>query len=149
MNINIETDNELLAKFLGYSRKVVKIQERNWNSSNEYYWNWTEGERWVNKHNDPIDDEYGELTFHCDWNHLMMVVDKIRSYPVILNMEENGSVSLDEFKIGMNSMLLKYSKRIDDKTVIGNSYRVLGEGDCESFIEVVFKSCVDFVKFIN
>ncbi len=115
--MDIENDNELLAHFIGYSRK-----------------------------------DGGK--FHCDWNQLMLVLDKIRSYPIILNMEEDGSVSLNEFKIGMNSMLLEYSKRINGKTVIGHSYHVFIDGDqnksnCETYIEMVYKCCVDFVKFIN
>lgn len=84
----------------------------------------------------------------------MLVVNKIRTYPVILNMEEYGSVALDEFKIGMNSMLLEYSKRINGKIVIGHSYHAfidddLNKSDCESYIEMVYKCCADFVKFIN
>lgn len=151
--MDIEKDNELLAKFLGYSRKVVKYRERIWNSSDEYYWDWTEGELWVDASSYPIDDENDTLKFHYDWNSLMKVVEKIRSYPNYNDMEE-CSVSIERFEINRYSMFMSFTKFINGEIKIGASYHAFVENepdasDSESFIEVIYKSCVDFVKFIN
>jgi hypothetical protein len=65
-----------------------------------------------------------------------------------------GSISIERFEISKNAMFLNYCKRKNGKTNIGASYHAFVDGnpdasDCESFKEVVYKTCLDFIKFIN
>ncbi len=155
--MNIEEANELLAKFIGYSRKVVSYEEKVWNSSNEYYWSWIEGELWVNHNDVPIDDESDQLKFHYDWNELMKVVDKIRSYPGMSKQFENekiGAILIDRFEIGKFGMFLQVWKRTENGWKDTHSYHMFVpdnplESDCKSYMETIYKSCIDFVKFVN
>jgi len=73
---------EKMALFMGCFQKVVKYQEEVWNSSNESYWEWTEGERWVDKNGKILNEQdcHGDsLLYHADWNWLHTVITKIRN----------------------------------------------------------------------
>lgn len=71
---------EKMALFMDCSMKVVKYQEEIWNSSNESYWDWTEGERWVDKNGKILNEQdyHGDsLLYHVDWNWLHPVIKKV------------------------------------------------------------------------
>lgn len=143
---------EMIAEFLGYSRKIVKFQTKTWNSSDEYYWDWTEGELWCDEHGDPIDEEYDTLNFH-HWNELMEVVNKVRSYPSINSMTE-GEISIPRFEIGRNGMFLEAYQYRENNSRGQHFYHKFIEGkpdesDCESYIETIYKTMADFIKWIN
>lgn len=151
----------LLAEFLGYKEYPNTVLHR-WDEQGEV-WYEQMFEYGLYLTYDPIqtnrkvfegNDELiiGSM-YWLDWNNLMMVVDKLRSYSAYNNMEE-GSIAIERFEISKNAMILNYSKRQDDKTRIGTSYHAFVEGnigasDCESFVEVVYKTCLDFIKFKN
>lgn len=129
--------NHLLAEFLGWEYEEYRPGHGSWFETTNFA-------RYV---------AASELKFDRDWNELMKVVDKIRNYPTINDMNE-GSVSIERFEINKNSMFLNYAKRSNDKTKIGATYHAFVEGDSEasdseSFIDIVYKCCVDFVQFIK
>lgn len=124
--MNIEEGNELIAKFLGCSRKIVKYQQQVWNSSNEYYWDWTEGELWVDEHGEALNDECDELIYHASWDELMLIIQKIKT------LDES------EFNYQVTNMTLF---RIQKESLLNIPI--------SSEIEVVYSQIVDFIKWYN
>ena len=79
--------NELIAQFMGYQILNKKYQERNYNSSNEFYYEWNEGEivcdKYGNEVNLPNGDDpiyfLDELPFDSSYDWLIPVVEKIEN----------------------------------------------------------------------
>jgi len=76
--------NKLIAKFMGYKKLHKKFQVKSYNSSNEYYWEWEEGDVVCNPDGDIVENYeqepisgFKELTFDESWELMMKVVDKI------------------------------------------------------------------------
>lgn len=148
--MNIEENNILLSHFLGYSYEIVRYTQFITNKIlNDEFFEEDEIETkiWLK---DDTDIEF-EPKFHCDWNQLMLVVEKIRSYPIYNDMND-GSISVERFEINRNSVFMSFAKRINGRTTIGSSYHSIEPKDYivgESLINMVYNCCVDFVKFIN
>lgn len=77
------TDNEKIARFMGYQILHKKFQVKSYNSSNEYYWANTEGEVLCNSDGNIVEDyeqepleSFEDLNFK-EWNTLMPVVEKV------------------------------------------------------------------------
>ena len=128
--MNIDEGNELIAEFLGYSRKVVRYQEKSYNSSNEFYYRWTEGELWCDEAGHPLDDEYDELLFHANWDWLMPLVFKIESLGCIVNI----SISLTNHIRIVNPSL--------DNMIISS----IESNDLQ---EAIWLACIDYITWYN
>lgn len=131
----IDQGNELIASFMGYSRKVVKYEEKIFNSSNEYYWHEIEGELWVDSSEQPVDDEHDSLSFHSDWNELMAVVEKIEG----LDLYDRG-VCITIRGIICKIELLSYKDKVICEYTGVNSNDKMHNTWC---------ACVDFIKRFN
>lgn len=149
----------LLAEFLGYKEYSNVICRRYDESVDDYYDDLCE--YGVYSKYEPLADipfyESDVLMFDgmnwLDWNHLMMVVDKIRSYPSVNDMEE-GSIAVERFEISRTGMVLEYSKITDGKTCIGQSIHTYIPSNphpnhSKSYIEAIYECCLDFVKFVG
>ena len=108
----------LLAEFLGYKEYPNIILHR-WDEQGEAYYEQPLDYGLYLKY-DPIqtnrkvfegNDELiiGEMRW-SDWNNLMFVVDKIRSYPTVNDMND-GSISIERFEITKHSMFLNKTAR--------------------------------------
>lgn len=148
--MNIEENNILLSHFLGYSYDIVRYTRfTNSKLLNDEFLEEDEIETTLWFKNGEI-IQY-EPEFHWNWNQLMLVVEKIRSYPIYNDMND-GSISVERFEINRNSVFMSFAKRINGRTKIGSSYHSIEPEDYivgESLINMVYNCCVDFVKFIN
>lgn len=79
----IKEGNKLIAEFMGYQILHKKYEYLNFNSSNESYWDITEGDIVCDENGNEVDalDNYPfysleDLPFHSSWDWLMPVVSK-------------------------------------------------------------------------
>ena len=139
MNHQVDIDNEILATFLGWEGETINGNYRSWYSNDGICRFIVARER---------------LKFHSDWNELMKVIDKIRSLPDNVNEEiQIDGVVIDRFEIGQFGMYLSWYQWKPGWAYF-SSYNMYIPGDedssnCESYIEAIYKTCLDFVKFIN
>lgn len=131
----MENTNTLIAKFLGYQILNKKYQYRNFNSSDESYFEDGEGEIVCDKDgkefslfvdSDPIDD-LDDIPFDSDWNLLMEAVTKI-------NERDWVTLYSDECKI--------HSLRVGEFQPI----KVIKE---ESLFNAVYEAVVKYINWFN
>jgi hypothetical protein len=81
--------NKLIAEFIGYQILHKKYQYRSFNSSNESYFEESEGDIVCDKNGDEVNlyldgdplFDLSELPFHSSWDLLMPVVEKCLTIP--------------------------------------------------------------------
>jgi hypothetical protein len=77
-------NNDFLAEFMGYQILHKKFQVKSYNSSNEYYWDWTEGKVLCDPQGEIVENYeqepltgYDDLGFSSSWDLLIPVWHKI------------------------------------------------------------------------
>ena len=151
----------LLAEFLGYKERPNTIVHRYdeqgevWYEQNCEYGLYLKydpmvSNRKVFEGNDEM--MIGDMNWF-DWNNLMVVVDKVRAFPSNNSMLE-GAISIERFEISRTGMLLSAYQYRKNNSRREDFYHQFVEGkpeasDCESYIETIYKTMVDFIKWIN
>ena len=142
----IDKGNEIIAKWAGYKIMYKKFQYQNFNSSNESYFEWSEGNIVCNKngHEVNIYPESGPLTnlselpFDSSWEFLMPIVEKIC-----------------RLKVGDGITYVEYSYprtfgMLNDKTgqimVRLNGHQLF---EADTLIEATWKAVVDFIEWYD
>lgn len=101
--------NKMCSEFLGYQILFKKYQYENFNSSNEYYYEWDEGDIVCDKNGNEVNLYYKsdplfeleELPFHSDWDYIMEIIEAIeeKGSSIVMNTEIKG-----DFKINRNTV---------------------------------------------
>jgi len=149
----------LLAEFLGYKEYPNTILYR-WDEQGDvWYEQMIEYGLYLTY--DPIisnrkvfegNDELiiGEMNW-LDWNNLMMLVDKVRSFGDFSSKKSaNNEVRIDRFSMGKTTVSMDIAMNGN----LGFIYHCFDpnfpeKSNCESYFEAVYKAMVDVVKFIN
>lgn len=130
---------------------MEKYQENNILLAEFLGWNCSENDWWIVPNLGSF--KTYEFKFECDWNWLMMVMDKVRSYP--RNQKKKvkiGDIIMDRFEIGTMGIFMRYSKWTKNGWEDSYSYHMFDHNrpdvsDCQTYIEAIYKGMVDFVKF--
>lgn len=139
--------NKLLGEFIGYSIQRKKYQTQRWNSSNESYWGWEEGDIVCDENNNEVCDENNE-PYECledlpfkSWAFLMPVVEKIES----IKDEYHGrfDVHIVSNTCTIQSTNFRPDKRIPDPPHYFDTVTL------DSKFESTWYAVVRFVKFYN
>lgn len=139
----IENNNELIAKYMGYQIIHKKFQYRNWNSSDESYFENGEGNIVCDKKGhevnlypdgDPL-FELSELPFDSyEW--LMPVIQKISDYGCIIEIN---------YALVCTCRICYLGKNKNDKAI--NFY---GDNNgVEEPIMAIYKCVVEFLKYLE
>lgn len=116
----INTGNELIARFMGgKSRKIVFCM-----FSEDNYVTWS------------------QLKYHCDWNLLMPVIEKIESYPM------NGKSVTEYCKVYI-SKHNEIGKDFFYCNIFANEDLQFSNESKDSKIESIWKSVIEFIKWKN
>jgi hypothetical protein len=98
--MEIEEGNELISEFMGYQVLNKRYQVKSYNSSNEYYWAYEEGEIVCDADGNEVNDHglepfvsLDELPFFDSWDWLMPAVEKLGTW-FWIDCEGNGSFDL-------------------------------------------------------
>lgn len=134
--------NKLLAGFLGYQLIQKKYQYLNYNSSNESYWEWDEGNIVCDKNGNEVNFYNDEPLYSLEdipfksWDVLMPVVEKI----------ENLSTNIESYYTEITSngcKIIRFYSGNEAGTWQTGLYNKLSK------IESTWYTCVVFVKWLN
>ena len=87
----------------------------------------------------------------------MHVVEKLRMWSTPKDQPfptPIGWTCIDRFEIGRFGIFMDFSRLTETGFETRHSYHMFvpgkpNESDCKSYIETIYKGCVDFIKFIN
>ena len=130
----METDNILIAKFMGEKLPYINNQGR--------FECMVEGAGLISSTN--AEDLYRFLryNYNTDWNRLMQVVEKIESLGY-RTLTENGCFMITKSKL--NSFDVR--SKDDYNTIFSDNYEINHYGGSKK--ENVYNACVEFVKWHN
>lgn len=106
-----------------------------WNSSNEYYWDWTEGELWVDEQGQPLNEGTDDLLYHESWEWLMPVVESIEG--------------IDWYDTAVVVTIRGVSCRIETVSYSDQLIVEFNSSHSHLKIENTYDACVEFIKRFN
>lgn len=131
-------ENKLIAEFMGYQVLRKKFQYKNWNSSDEFYFETDEGDIVCDKNGrevnlyadaDPL-FELEELPFNSSWDWLMSVVEKIEKEYWVTTTTRRG----------ISAVSIHQPER---------AYEEIARFDSEDKLEATWRVVVEFIKWYN
>lgn len=141
----MEENNKLIAEFMDYRIENQKFQYQNYNSSNESYWEWDEGDivtldgQEVSDYNNEPFYSLEGLPFY-EWNWLIPVVEKIES----IEDEHHG-----HFGVWINSNNCHIQGTKFRSEHIGNPPIYFSDHYGENKLEATYNAVVAFIKWRN
>jgi hypothetical protein len=138
--LEIAEHNVRISKFMGNERKIISSRALDETEPDEHHYVRCDKEVWVDKHGCILDSEDDELYYHCDWNWIMPVVEKIR-------VEHRFSFDISNAA----SVTKRHIHQVDvfDDWLGGGVTIVCTAVQGISLIEVIYEGVVEFVKWYD